>query len=83
MDSVAKYEQFWMGGTNPTMSADDVKKTLTLCAEKLKDEQFTINDIYCLTKFDNPWSKSWKVTVPGRLAEAMINNAMYPKGWSH
>ena len=80
---MAKYEQFWIEGTNPDMTKDDVQKTLTLCAKNLNVDCFTFNDIYCLTKFDNSWSKSWKVTVLGQLAEMMMNNAMYLKGWSH
>ena len=46
-------------------------------------ENFLVDDVYCLTKDDNPRSKSWKITVPARLKETMMNPAMYYKGWSH
>ena len=30
-----------------------------------------------------PRTKTWKVTVPGRLKDSMEDSAMYPAGWSH
>ena len=37
----------------------------------------------CLTKEENPRTRSWKVSVPARLREVMANGAMYPRGWSY
>ena len=75
--------QFWIGNTHPTTDAGTLERVLTKCAEDLSVADFKVDDIHCLTKDDNPRSRSWKITVPARLSDAMMNPAMYYKGWSH
>ena len=58
-------------------------EVLEKCAHNLGVEGFTVEDAYCLTKEDNPRTKSWKVSVPARFKELMANPTMYPQGWSH
>ena len=74
---------YWIGNTHPSTNIEMVEKVLTKCAESLEVENFGIEDVLCLTKDDNPRSRSWRVTVPARLKEAMENPAMYARGWSH
>ena len=74
---------FWIGNTHPSTDANTVSKVLQKCAEDLKVVDFKIEDIYLLTKDDNPRSRSWKVTVPARLTDTMMNPGMYVKGWNH
>ena len=75
--------EFWIGNTHPSTTKEKVKLALTRCSEELKIENFSVEDVHCLTKDDNPRTKTWKVTVPARLKETMENPAMYLAGWSH
>ena len=82
-DDLAGPEQFWIGNTRASTDEDKVKEVLQKCAESLKVESFTIENVFCLTKDTNPQTKSWKVSVPARFKELMGNPGMYPRGWSH
>ena len=82
-DDLAGPEQFWIGNTRASTDEAKVKEVLQKCAESLKVEAFTVENVFCLTKDTNPQSKSWKVSVPARFKELMGNPGMYPRGWSH
>ena len=58
-------------------------EVLKKCTEKLEVPEFAVETVVCLTKKENPRSKSWKVAVPARLKGVMVNPAMFPRGWSH
>ena len=75
--------EFWIGNTHPATSDEQVKQVLMKCSGDLHIDNFTVSDIRCLTKGDDPRSKSWKVTVPSSCKDAMLNPAMYYKGWHH
>ena len=74
---------FWIGNTHPNTSKENMEVALKRCAEDKKIDNFKIEDIFCLTKDSNPRTKTWKVTVPGRLKGIMEDSDMYPAGWSH
>ena len=78
---LARPEQFWVGNTSPDTTADSVKEVLGKCAGGLNVEDFKIIDVTTLNKETNPMSRSWRVTVPARLKDLMLNPAMYPLGW--
>ena len=56
---------------------------MTKCAENLGVDNFKVIEIKCLTKQDNPRSKTWKVSVPTRLKDIMMDPSMYYNGWTH
>ena len=74
--------EFWVGNTRSTTTKEKVEDVLKLCAEKLGVTDYMVEQVVCLTKEENPRTKSWKVAVPARLKETMTNPAMYPPGWS-
>jgi hypothetical protein len=76
-------EHFWLGNTLPNTTPDMVRELLGKCAEGLSVENFVINDVITLTKETDPWSRTWRVTVPARLKDIMMTPAMYPRGWKH
>ena len=82
-NDLAGPEQFWIGNTRSSTNEDKMIEVLQKCAQNLSVEDFTVEGVHCLTKEDNPRTKSWKVTVPSRFKELMANPAMYPQGWSH
>ena len=82
-NDLAGPEQFWIGNTRSSTDQAKMVEVLEKCAQNLGAEGFTVEDAYCLTKEDNPRTKSWKVSVPARFKELMANPAMYPQGWSH
>ena len=75
--------QFWIGNTNPTTDSIQIKNVLMQCAASLSVENFDVLDVRCLTNHENPRSKSWKVSVPSRFKETMMNPDMYYDGWTH
>ena len=79
-NDLAGPEQFWIGNTRSTTDQAKMVEVLEKCAHNLGVEGFTVEDAYCLTKEDNPRTKSWKVSVPARFKELMANPAMYPQG---
>ena len=82
-DNLAGPEQFWIGNTRPSTDSAKVKEVLQKCAESLSVQNFRVENVHSLTKDQDPWSRSWKVSVPAQFKELMSNPAMYPKGWSH
>ena len=74
---------FWIGNTHPKTSKENVEHVLKKCAEEKGIQNFKVDDVFCLTKDAEPRTKTWKVTVPGRLKDLMEDSAMYPAGWSH
>ena len=40
-----------------------------------------MENVKCLTKDPNPWTKSFRVSVPARFEEAMSNPKMYLGTW--
>ena len=75
--------EFWIGNTSPATEATNVKEVLMKCANHLLVDNFEVIDVRCLTKHDNPRSKSWKVSVPSKFKEIMLNPDMYFNGWTH
>ena len=55
-----------------------MSSSLTKLAEKCGVKDFVVENVHSLTKEPNPWSRSFKVCVPGRLEEHMKNPQMYP-----
>ena len=82
-NDLAGPEQFWIGNTRSTTNEAKIIEVLQKCAQNLSVEGFTVEGAHCLTKEDNPRTKSWKVSVPARFKELTANPAMYPQGWSH
>ena len=82
-DDLAGPEQFWIGNTRPTTDSEKVKEVLKKCADNLSVKDFKVDNVHSLTKEQDPWSRSWKVSVPAQFKELMSNPAMYPRGWSH
>ena len=72
---------FWVGKCRPELEEDRIKEIIMSCAESCEVTDFKIESVKCLTKEPNPWSKSYKVTVPARLEEAMKNPRMYLPTW--
>jgi hypothetical protein len=72
---------WWVGKCRPDTTEDQVKKVLEECAVDLGVNGFAIEKVHCLTKDLNPWSKSFKVSVPAHLAEQMSKPELYPPGW--
>ena len=81
-DNLAGPADFWIGNTHASTDADKMKTVLKRCAESLGVENFVTVDVRCLTKEENPRSKSWKVSVPAGFRELMSNPAMYFRGWN-
>ena len=72
---------FWVGKCRPELSEDRIKDIITKCAESCGVDNFVVEDVKCLTKDPNPWTRSFKVSVPARLEAAMLNPKMYPGTW--
>ena len=62
--------------------SEQVEEVLGICAEKISVTDFTVEQVVCLTREENPRTKSWKVSVPMKHKAVMVNPAMYPPGWS-
>jgi len=72
---------FWLGKCRPELDEARIKEIITECAESCEVNDFVIENVKCLTKEPNPWSKSFKVSVPARFEEAMKNPKMYLPTW--
>ena len=72
---------FWVGKCRPEIDEDKIKEVIVKCAESCNVKDFVIENVKCLTKEPNPWSKSFKVSVPARFEEAMKNPRMYLGSW--
>jgi hypothetical protein len=71
----------WVGKVRPELDEDKVKEVILKCAESCEVGGFIIENVKCLTRDPNPYSKSFKVTVPPRFEEAMVNPKMYLPTW--
>ena len=72
---------FWVGKCRPELTEQRIKEIITKCAESCGVENFLVEDVKCLTRDPNPWTRSFKVSVPARLEAAMHNPQMYPGTW--
>ena len=63
------------------MDEDKIKEIIKNCAETCEVKDFEVESVKCLTKDPNPWSKSFKVSVPAKFEEAMKNPRMYLPTW--
>ena len=72
---------FWVGKCRTDMDDGKIKEIIMNCAESCEVEGFEIESVKCLTTAPNPWSKSFKVAVPAKFEEAMMNPKMYPPSW--
>ena len=85
--NAAKYAQlaapvtWWVGKCRPDTTEADVKRIMEDLAKDMGAEGFTIEKVHCLTKDPNPWSKSFKVSVPAHLVEHMDKQGLYPPSW--
>ena len=68
---------FWVGRCRSELDEKRIKEIITKCAESCSVKDFTVEDVKCLTKDPNPWTKSFKVSVPARFESAMLNPKMY------
>ena len=76
-DNLSGPADFWLGNTSPSTSPEQIRQVLNLCSSDMNIDRFTILDTGCLTKQDNPQSRSWKGTVPSRLRDVMSDPQMY------
>ena len=72
---------FWVGKCRPELDESRIKEIITKCAESCSIKDFVVEDVRCLTKEANPWTKSFKVSVPARFESAMLNPQMYLGTW--
>ena len=72
---------FWVGKCRPELEENRIKEIIMSCAESCEVQDFKIESVKCLTKEPNPWSKSFKVSVPAKFEEAMMNPMMYLPTW--
>ena len=72
---------FWVGKCRPEVDEAKINEVIMKCAESCSVENFVIENVKCLTKEPNPWSKSFKVSVPARFEEIMNNPKMYLATW--
>ena len=71
----------WVGKCRPELDEGRIKEIITECAESCDVKDFAVESVKCLTKEPNPWSKSFKVSVPAKFEEAMKNPKMYLPTW--
>ena len=72
---------FWVGRCRPELSEERIKEIITKNAESCEVKDFMVESVKCLTKDPNPWTKSFKVSVPARFEEVMSNAMMYLPTW--
>ena len=82
LEDLAGPAEFWVGNTRADTSSEKVMEVLNQAAENNKTTNFKVEEVVCLTKEDKPRTRSWKVTVPARLKEVMLDPQMYPSGWT-
>ena len=74
--------EFWVGNTRSSTTKEEMEETLVTSAKALDNEDFKVEQVVCLTKDENPRTRTWKVSVPARFREVMGNPGLYPPGWS-
>jgi len=72
---------FWVGKCRPELDETRIKEIIMHCAESCEVKDFSIESIKCLTKEPNPWTKSFKVSVPAKFEEVMSSPRMYLGSW--
>jgi hypothetical protein len=72
---------FWVGKCRPDLNEKKVEEVILKNAESFNLVGFAIENVKCLTKDPNPWTKSFKVSVPARFEEAMTDPKMYLPSW--
>ena len=72
---------FWVGKCRPELDEKRIEEIITQCAETCEVKDFVVESVKCLTKEPNPWTKSFKVSVPARFEEVMSNPKMYLGSW--
>ena len=82
LEDLAGPAEFWVGNTRADTSEDKVGEVLKQAADNIKITDFKVEEVICLTKEALPRTRSWKVTVPARLRDHMLNPEMYPAGWT-
>ena len=73
---------FWIGNTRADTDESMMSEILHKAAENIEIPDFKVEEVVCLTKESHPRTRSWKVTVPARLSENMMQPEMYPAGWT-
>ena len=64
---------FWVGKCRPELEEAKIEEIISKCAQSCEVEGFVVESVKCLTKDPNPWTRSFKVSVPARFEEAMKN----------
>ena len=72
---------FWVGKCRPELDEAKIEEIISKCAQSCEVEGFVVESVKCLTKDPNPWTRSFKVSVPARFEEAMKNPKMYLGTW--
>ena len=72
---------FWLGKCRPELEETRIKEIIMKNAESCNVKDFVVENVKCLTKEQNPWTKSFKLSVPARFEEAMKNPKMYLPTW--
>ena len=72
---------FWVGKCRPELEEAKIKEIIMKNAESCNVKDFVMENVKCLTKEPNPWTRSFKVSVPARFEEAMKNPKMYLPTW--
>jgi len=72
---------FWVGRCRPELDETKIEEMITKCAQSCDVKDFKVESVKCLTKDPNPWTRSFKVSVPARFEEAMKNPLMYLETW--
>jgi hypothetical protein len=72
---------FWVGKCWPELDERRIKEIIIECAESCSVKDFIVEDVKCLTKDPNPWTKSFKVFLLACFESAMLNPKMYLGTW--
>ena len=77
--------EIFVGNTNSRVLHQHI--VMKQCANELTDKiPLEVIVVKCLTNYDlypNARTKCWKLTVPYKFKELMMNDELYPAGWSH
>ena len=77
----------FVGNTKAKATPEKITAVMKQCADELPEKvQLEILEVKCLANFDlypNARTKCWKLTVPYKFKELMMNEEIYPAGWSN
>ena len=77
----------FVGNTNPRATEDKIKEVLMLSAGQMPEKPtLVINEVKCLNNLEiepNPRTRCWRITVPYACKDLMLDDNLYPTGWSH